>query len=308
VTQFPELQDALVEAAGRYHTPRRRTWRAVRLAVPAVAVALAAALAILVALPRSSPDTEKPAPGATRADAFERQFSVFRRLRTAADAIPASFHISAIPLQRDRGRLLGRDGDLRLFLVPTTRGGVCPLAFVGGRFHAGTCVSLAEATDAPMGDYGRGGTVAWVLGDELADMRLSLVDGSVLHTRISGNAVILRPGAPALSISWADASGQRHGMLVEQRICPPLDPLPADAQQRASVVAQAAARDLFGATDPQVVRVGAAPRNAGDCGAKTALRALLVNLRMDGPNASRPRAQLLVGQVDGAVTVYQQLH
>jgi hypothetical protein len=307
VTQFPELHDALVDAAARYHAPRRRTWRMVRLAVPVAAVAAVVALAVVIALPRT-PDAETPAPAGPSSDALDRQFGVFRRAGTSDDVIPRSFRITGIPLQRDRGRLLGQVGDLRFFLVPTTRGGVCPLVFVGDRMTSGTCLSLKEAVGAPVGGTDRSDAVAWAFAEGLADVQVSLVDGTVLHPPIRDNAVVLRPGAPAVSLSWADRAGDRHGMLVEQRVCPRLDPLPADARERASVVAAAAARDLYGAADAQVTNVRAAPRNAGGCGRQTATRALVVDLSFDGVGASQSQGRLLVGRVDGAVTVFQQMH
>ena len=118
MTEFPALRDALVRAALR----RRRRRRAIGAAVPAVAACVGAIA--LLALPGTPEDRERVA--RPPAGVLERNYAAFRRPRTAADVLPGA--------AASRSRLIARDGEVRLFAVPSADGRtICLTSVPGGR-------------------------------------------------------------------------------------------------------------------------------------------------------------------------------
>jgi hypothetical protein len=109
VTEFPELQQALVAAAGR----RRR---APRLARPLIVAIACAAIAVAVVAIARQPNDERSA--APAADPLE-SYAVFQRPATRGDAVPGA--VSSMPsLRIDEARLVKRSGPWRIYLVAGT--------------------------------------------------------------------------------------------------------------------------------------------------------------------------------------------
>jgi hypothetical protein len=92
MTEIPELQRALVEAAARRRRRRRRLRLGSLLPVGLAFAAIAAAL--LIAVRAEGPAGQRPAatatptPASTPIAAAARSFAVFRRAQTARDALP----------------------------------------------------------------------------------------------------------------------------------------------------------------------------------------------------------------------------
>jgi hypothetical protein len=307
VTQFPELHDALVEAAGRYHAPRRRTWRIVRLAVPAVAVA-AAVLAILLALPRS-PDTEQAAPPAKPVVRLEQRFEVFRRPRTAADRLPGD--TLAPRLHPKQARLVAQLGIYKVFLVPAGSNSVCAVEFSGELEQGSECGPVASAVDnrtlmARFGpDY-----VWYAFPDGVHDVQLTRSDGTLVRPEVRDNGIIVKVSEAPYSVTWVAADGELHGNLLD-RIeigrpqCAELQRLPAGAEDRVNTTAALAARVFY----PQISdaeAVSVRPADVAGCGERAAGRVLLVELRLDRePGVTgQSRGQVLIGQVNGRPAVW----
>jgi hypothetical protein len=228
VIDFPELQQALVDAAGRRYAPRRRAWRIVRVAVPAAAV-----LALIVVLTGDRPSDERPAtpsptPVATLepTDALSRNYEVFRRPPTSADVLPGE---PFVPLDArttrvdpDRVRLLFERGDNRIYAVAATRTdrpGVCVLQFVGDARGEGACTDVNDPV--------LGGTVTWLpllidgspaiaalAGDDISEFEVEFADGTSERPTLSDGAVLV-PGEPwPTGLAWRTSAGGSAGVAL----------------------------------------------------------------------------------------------
>jgi hypothetical protein len=260
VIEFPELQAALVDAAGRRYA-RRRAWRpAARLIL--IGAAIAAVIALFVVVGRPTDVEQTVAPPKPRVTLGER-FEVFRRAQTPADRLPAGGDtLGGLKTRPERTRRVARQGAYEAFLVPTRDGQVCLADYMHGRSEGAVCASagaLADETN-PLGQFGPD-WVVYALPDGVHDVRVVLADGTLVHPRMQSNAFALRVVQAPYSVSWVGASGDLHGIVlgriaVGAPVCDSLDPLPRDADAKAANAAVLAARVLHpGAPKADVVSV-----------------------------------------------------
>jgi hypothetical protein len=92
VTTFPALEAALEEAAHWHYGRRRRPFRSWRLAVPAVAAALAASAAVIALPDEPAPRPERPAPNAIPAATLERSRALTRAPDVSWDSTEVVTH------------------------------------------------------------------------------------------------------------------------------------------------------------------------------------------------------------------------
>jgi hypothetical protein len=322
VIQFPELQDALVDAAHRRRAPRRAR-RLVRAAVPVAAAAAALAAVFWAA---GAPDDEQPVQPAATPNALESTLAVFRRPATSADALPRGVvSTSQSPrLDPERVRLVFERGERRGYVVAATidgRPNTCLYVFRGEQEEGASCGdvtprgpgSVMYSVSAPPL------AVAAVAADGVDELELRFPDGSRERHRFADNGLYVPLDEAPVAASWIDPDGrtqQNEFPVIEAdppgaSTCAALDPLPPDAEARAREAALAAAPRLYpGTRDPRVEDVRSAPADAGGCGEQTRDRALVVALRLDPgiESASLSQGRLLVGQVGGRMVVVQQLH
>jgi hypothetical protein len=160
--------------------------------------------------------------------------------------------------------------------------------------------------------------------DGIDEVNLTFVDGSIQRVPVRDNMAYAPLEREPVDMRWSDPGGKPRSAPVQGGLtmqppgvsgaiagCHPLDPLPADAQQRARDVALHAVPRLYpDVHDPRVVDVRPAGADAGGCGPQTASRALLVSLEFqpDGKGASRAQGRLVLGSVNGRMAILQQLH
>jgi hypothetical protein len=200
MTEFPELQHALVAAAGR----RRR--RAPRLARPLiVAVACAAiAVAVVLTIARDSSDERTAAPPPRTAD----MYAVFQRPATDADEPPSA--VSGMPgLRIDEARLVHRGGPWRTYLVAGTLDGrnvMCAFVVVSDRSRF-SCdpPGAVHGTGFPPGDGEPGGVVVTV-PDGIDEIEIGFSGRAPLRAPVRDNVVLAPlnpwPAGPG-TITWA---------------------------------------------------------------------------------------------------------
>jgi hypothetical protein len=340
VTEFPELQHALVDAAGRYHAPRRRALRLVRAAVP-VAAATAAIAVGVVLVAGDDPGGEQAVPPVATVeptDALSRTFELYRRPATADDKLPLTGErleqfrrpdpTASARLDTERVRLLSADGDRRLYVIAATiqeRPGACLVVFSGELQENGACSPIGPRGDMsllylPLYDPSApAGVIAAIAADGVEEMELRFSDGSSERRRFDGNVVYARLDRWPSGLAWTDPGGRTHTATLTpeeapwnaSRSCPTLDPLPEDAEARAREAALAEAPRLYrGMTEATVEDVRPAAANAAGCGPNTADRALEVWLRLApaGRSASLSQGRVLVGAVGGRMMVWHVLH
>jgi hypothetical protein len=207
VTEFPELQHALVVAGRRRYGRAPRAWRAARVAL--VAAAVCAAVVAIVAVTRA-PEQERTA--APPADRLTQDYGVFRRAATKADEPPTS--VTGMPgLGVEQARLADRSGPWRLYLIAGTLDGrhtLCAFAMVADRARFGCDdpgsvhgYAFAEADGDP------GGVVA-VVPDGVDEVTVAF-GGETITAPVHDNAALVRtaPAGPG-TITWADAAGASH--------------------------------------------------------------------------------------------------
>jgi hypothetical protein len=227
MTDFPELQHALVDAARRRHAPRRRAWRVLRVAVPAAA---AVALIAVLAGERTSderPATPSPTPAATLApiDPLSRNYEVFRRPSARTDALPGK---PVTPPDEpgttieNRPRLLFERGDSRFYAVQASRRDasplVCVLQFVGDVQEAGSCNPVVE-------NPALGGTVTWVpvlldgaaaiaalAADDISELEVEFPDGTSERHPFAGGAVLVPADPWPSGLTWMNTAGHLVGV------------------------------------------------------------------------------------------------
>jgi hypothetical protein len=297
VTEFPQLQAALVEAAGRRYG-RGRAWRPVgRLVL--IGAAVAAVIALFVVVARPAKDDEQsvapPKPRVTLGDHFE----VFRRPQTPADRLPSMSAAGALEIQPGRSRLVAKQGDYEVFLVPERGGEVCMVDFTGGLSEGAICGPVSQLADEtnPLGQFGPD-WVAYALPDGVHDVRVVLADGTLVRPRLQDNAFVLRVVMAPYSVTWVGTGGDLHGIVlgriaVGTPVCDSLDPLPRDAPAKATNAAVLASRVLRpGGSGVRVVSVEGA--RAPGCE-----RAVLSVALSDGE-------RVWVGSAHGRIVVWPQ--
>jgi hypothetical protein len=185
MTEFPELQQALVHAAGR----RRRSPRRARPLIVAVACAAIAAVVVLTIARESSDErTASPPPPPTAS------YSLFQRPATRADELPAA--VSGMPgLRVDDARLAQRIKASRLYLVTGTldqRDVLCAFLVVNDRARFGCDpAGTVRGYGFPPGDGEAGAIVATVPdGIDAVDFAFG---SERFGAAVSGNAVLLLP-------------------------------------------------------------------------------------------------------------------
>jgi hypothetical protein len=226
VTDFPELQQALVDAGHRRYAPRRRAWRVLRVAVPAATV-----VALIAVLNGDRPSDERPAapsptPVATLepTDALSRKYEVFRRPPTSADVLPGEpfepLDERSTRVDPDRVRLLFERGDNRIYAVAATRGdgpGVCVLQFVGDMRGEGACTDINDPV--------LGGTVTWLpvlldgetaiaalAADDIGEFEVEFADGTVERPTLSDGAVLVPAEPWPTGLAWRTRAGGAVGV------------------------------------------------------------------------------------------------
>jgi hypothetical protein len=239
VTEFGELQHALVDAARHRYGRAARSRRIARPVLVAAACAAIVATVVVLAGTRA-PDERVPTPAVTPTPTeLERAFAVFSRPPTEADTLPDVESFSKYMIGRaDRAdfdprqaRLVVHDGDLRVFLAPVPMDGrpaVCAFVAVNGKFAAaGGCGVLdygpvaptfdGDPDDVMVRDYssppldGRAGRILAVVRNGIDELTFNFADGSTLRLPVRDNVVFHTPlKAWPESIEWVDADGKRH--------------------------------------------------------------------------------------------------
>jgi hypothetical protein len=195
VTEFPELQRALVHAAGRRRAPR--------LARPLiVAVACAAVAAAVLTIARPPSDERAAAPPARATD----EYAVFQRAATRADRPPSA--VTGMPgLRVDEARLVKRSGPWRIYLVAGTldqRAVLCAFAVVHDRSRYGCDpAGTVHGYGFPPSDGDPGVLVATV-PDGIDEVEIGFPSGTVVDAVEENAAFVQLTHWPAGrgTISW----------------------------------------------------------------------------------------------------------
>ena len=230
MTEFPELQQALVDAARRRHGRAPRTWRLVRPVL--VTGACAAAVAAVLMLSTSAPDDEQPAaPAVAAGDPLEQYYDVFRRPATDADALPNVEDIRTGLGGRDgaafdptKARLLVEDGALQVFVAGASMQGlpsICVFLFEDRRTDRSACILIGpqyEPSDWEVtgGSWpmrgGDGELFVAAVADGVDEVVLTFADDSTQRLAVRDNAVYARLGRRPVSFAYDDADGRRHAV------------------------------------------------------------------------------------------------
>jgi hypothetical protein len=212
VIEFPELQQALVEAAGNRRRRAPQLVRPVLIAAAACAIAIAAVLLI-----RAPADEEHVA--APAADPFTR-YDVFRHPVRAADAPPSS--VDGMPgLRADEVRLVEHNGPWRVYLVAGALDGrqsLCAFAVISERARFGCdAPGTVHAFAFPEAD-GDPGAVIVTVPDGIDEVEIGFPGRSALHAPVRDNAVLapLNPWPEGTgTIAW-DEGGVHHEQPLPQ--------------------------------------------------------------------------------------------
>jgi hypothetical protein len=206
VTEFPELQHALVVAGRRRYGRAPRARRLTRVVL--VAAAVCAAVVLVVAITRAPGEQERTAAPARD---VAHDYAVFRRAPTKADE-PSSAVTGMPGLRVDEARLAERSGPWRLYLVAGALDGreaVCVFAVVGdrARFGCDDAGSVQGYGFRPV-DGDPGGVVA-VVPDGVDEVAVGF-DGEAFTAPVHDNAALVRlspwPRGDG-TIAWTDAAG-----------------------------------------------------------------------------------------------------
>ncbi len=204
MTEFPELQQALVHAARH----RRRTPRVARPLV--IAVACAAIAAAVLTITREPNDERAANP---TIDPLTK-YAVFQRAGTRAD-LPASAVAGMPGLRIDATRLVERSGPWRVYLVAGTLDGrrsLCAFAVIAERARFGCDpAGTVHAYGFAPSDGDPGGIV--VTAPDGVDQIEVTFDGESFGTSVVDNAALVRvepwPAGKG-AVTWTDAGGTRH--------------------------------------------------------------------------------------------------
>jgi hypothetical protein len=183
VTEFPELQQALV-AAARHR--RRRVRSVVRPVL--IAAAAAAAVIAIVTVAHAPNDEHAAAPPPPTTD----RYAVFGRPATKADGLPNA--VAGMPgLHVEQARLAARSAPWRVYLVAGTldqRAVVCAFAVIGDRARYGCDpAGTVHAYAFPPGDGEPGGIVATV-PDGIDELEVTF-DSAGSGATVTDNAVLI---------------------------------------------------------------------------------------------------------------------
>ena len=204
--EFPELQQALVEAAGHR---RRRAPQLVRpVLITAAACAIAIAAVLVITRPSNDERTAAPAPDPLAA------YAVFKHAATAADGLPAA--VAGMPgLSVEQARLAERSGPWRVYLVAGTldsRPSLCAFAVIGDRARFGCDpAGTVHAYPFPAADGEPGGVVATV-PDGVEKVEFGF-PGETFTTPVENNLALVRLSPwpqGAGTIGWTDSAGVHH--------------------------------------------------------------------------------------------------
>jgi hypothetical protein len=210
MTDLPELQHLLIEAAGRRSRRRRRVGGA-----RAVALVAAAAVAV-VAVPRGASDdvelpavTPTPAPVASpEPSTIEQAYGVFRRPARATDRVKLFGQARGSETRRVA---TGTKTNLYLAVKP---GQVCVIT--AGPHNAGTGMSCGATrlflTDARLhGSVGSAPAAAFAFQDGVHEVTLTLDNGSRTTYPITGNGVVFDTlPARVTRVEWIGGDGLAH--------------------------------------------------------------------------------------------------
>jgi len=313
MTEFPALRDALVRAGLR----RRRRRRRLLVGVPAFAACASAV--VVLALPGPAPDRERVADPPR--GPLEAAFGAFRRERTPADELPAGM---VPPGRADRAasRLVARDGDVRIYAVPTVLRGKASLCLMRIDGSA-RCSAVADAVreGTPIGGMSAK-YFEILLRDGTRDIRATLADGKRLAPAMQGGALLVRTTSRLAVLSWTGASGERHVLrtaFAPKTTTPPtscpaaLDPLPRAENAQAERAALLIVDRLYPHAASAAVTGSARPLGT-PCPDAVTERSMEVRLSLvPHDRAARRSARLsqgrvLVGNIDGRMTVFYLLH
>jgi hypothetical protein len=325
MSDFPELQHALVDAARRRHGRAPRTWRLMRPVAVAAACAAAAVALFLVARPGN--DERSAGPGDS--GALAKTLAVFQRPAGDADALP----LSGAALERfgsgpggaqldvSQTRLVLENGGEKLYLVAARMldvDGVCASLFRGDE-EIGTVCGPVDPTHPVVATLpGNPDTVIGATPEALGGVEVVSELGGYGEAGLPDSAVWIdipdrdAPDTPRY-VMWGNRADQEQSVAPPLGTedgpwpaaqCPKLEPLPPDALSKASRVGRAMARSQF--PESLAIRVGPvlAQRGVGaPCGPAVAARTLSVPVTMQMNRSrredSRRFATILVGQVNG---------
>jgi hypothetical protein len=321
MTDFPELQSALVDAARERYGRRVRIPRFPRRLVPiAAACAVAAAIAIVVATRPA--DREQAAPPATPpAEQLERSFEIFRRPATPADALPLTgkrlerFASGRGDAKMDVGtsRLAYKENTHRLYLIEAEidgRPAVCTSWFRGDLELSGFCGPLDDTGVVYTVVPARFGEPNTVLGAAVDGVKLvsAISDRAHFGWEVQNNGVLLRVDHFPSRVFWTDATGRERSIdpppaTVDDRAlpaseCPTLGSLPADAEATAERLALELARSQFPEYTPRATGVGIAHGFVQGCGPAVAERTIVVTVALESGSGATS-AQFGFGRFDG---------
>jgi hypothetical protein len=219
VTEFPELQQALVVAARRRYGRAARTWRFARPAL--VAAAVAAAVIAVLAITRA-PDEERTAsPSIAAAAPLTRDYSVFRRPATDVDRLPQGMAaFGSIRLDDDQTRRVVKDGKWSVYLAGGTMDGRDALCALVDDRSGGVrygCAYRDVKTEGGLKPYpfppgeGQAGAIAAVAQDGIDELLVTYADHSTVHVPVHDNVAFYAPGDRwPESIAWDGIDGRRH--------------------------------------------------------------------------------------------------
>lgn len=204
--EFPELQQALVEAAGHRRRRAPQLVRPVLIAAAACAVAVAAVL--VITRPPNDERTAAPAPDPLAA------YAVFKHTATAADDLPSQ--VAGMPgLSVDQARLAERSGPWRVYLVSGTLDGrpsLCAFAVIGDRARFGCdAAGTVRAYGFPEADGEPGGVIATV-PDGIEKVEFGF-PGETFTAPVEHNLALVRLSPwpqGAGTIGWTDSAGAHH--------------------------------------------------------------------------------------------------
>lgn len=229
MTVLPDLEHALVAAAGRRRRPPVRALAVATAIAVAASIAIALASGRLIDAPKPKASTAgaerpvvPPTPEGRRAR-LARTYSVFSRPRSRADRIPDSTagprrsRLSrdvTVDLSQSR-RLAVLDG-VRAYAAPGVVGGrlaICEFTVLRSAAGGGGCSNFnpAAAARRPLSSRTtvRPGSVYFaLLPDSVDSVTLVLRQGGQrITTPVKDNAVLFRPPSGARSLEWRLSDG-----------------------------------------------------------------------------------------------------
>ena len=334
MTDFPDLQHALVDAARRRHD--RRAWaRRLGPLVPVTAAVAVAAAAAFFLIGRPADDERSAAPNASRA--LARWYPVFRTPAGERDRLPLSgealerFAVGPGGAQLDvtNTRLAAEEGSQRVYLVAARMLGaeaICAALFRDGEETSTVCGEVdgpRRVVGTVPADDGEPPTVFGAVPSKVDTLTVVTSRGSYssLPTQTNGVLMATERELP-LYVMWGNTLAQEQsatlplgtedGPWPASDECPRLQPLPANADRAARRVVRTMARNSY--LESLAIKVGPvmAQRGLGaPCGPAVAARTLSVPvaMRMDRSRRldSMRYATVLVGQIDGRIAPYTSL-